>query len=593
MNPEENEVSEETPVPNENEISINYVQDSTMWNRNKTHVDDIFAYAIATDVINENDYVPKTLEECMHRNDWPRWQEAINAELNSLEKRHVFGPVVRTPIDVKPVGYKWVFAIKRNEKNEVVRYKARLVAQGFSQIPGVDYEETYSPVVDAITLRFLIGLTISEGLHMRLMDVVTAYLYGTLENDIYMKIPKGLKLPEALKSTPRDMCSIKLQRSLYGLKQSGRMWYNRLSEYLEKEGYKSDVISPCVFIKRSLLNFTIIAVYVDDINIIGSPEEIEKAAQLLKKEFEMKDLGMTKLCIGLQFEYLCNGTFVHQSNYILKMLVRFNMDKAHPFSVPMVVRPLDPQKDPYRPQEEGEEVLGPEVPYLSAIGALMYLANNTRPDIAFAVHVLARYSSNPTRRHWNGVKHIFWYICGTQDLGLFYQKDQKSQLVGYADAGYLSDPHKAKSQTGYVFTYGGTAISWKSTKQTLTATSSNHVELIALYDAGRECVWLRSMINHIQEACGLEQIKKEPTIIYEDNAACIAQIREGYIKGDRTKHISPKFFSTYDLQKEREIDVRQIKSSENLADLFTKSLPRSSFEQLSHKIGLRRLKDVC
>ncbi|KAJ0433498.1 putative RNA-directed DNA polymerase [Helianthus annuus] len=223
----------------------------------------------------------------------------------------------------------------------------------------------------------------------------------------------------------------------------------------------------------------------------------------------------------------------------------------------------------------------------------MYLANNTRPDIAFSVHVLTRYSSNPTRRHWNRIKHIFRYICGTQDLGLFYRKDQKSQLVGYADAGYLSDPHKAKSQTGYVFTYGGTTISWKSTKQTFTATSSNHAELIALYEAGRECVWLRSMITHIQEACGLEQIKKEPAIIYEDNAACIAQIKEGYIKGNRTKHISPKFFSTYDLQKEGEIDVYQIKSSENLADIFTKSLPRNSFEQLSHNIGLRRLKDVC
>ncbi|KAD3337275.1 hypothetical protein E3N88_32795 [Mikania micrantha] len=156
----------------------------------------------------------------------------------------------------------------------------------------------------------------------------------------------------------------------------------------------------------------------------------------------------------------------------------------------------------------------------------------------------------------------------------------------------ISDPHKARSQTGYVFTYGGTAISWRSTKQTLTSTSSNHAELIALYDAGRECVWLRSMINHIQQTCGLEEIKKDPTIIYEDNAACIAQIKEGYIKGDRTKHISPKFFSTHDLQKDKIIDVRQIKSSENLADLFTKSLPRSSFKQLSHKIGLRRLKDV-
>ncbi|KAD5507805.1 hypothetical protein E3N88_15508 [Mikania micrantha] len=461
----------------------------------------------------------------MHRNDWPKWQEALKAELDSLEKRNVFGPVVRTPIDVKPVGYKWVFAIKRNEKNESVRYKARLVAQGFSQIPGVDYEETYSPVVDAITLRFLIGLTVSKGLKMRLMDVVTAYLYGTLENDIYMKIPKGLKMPEALKSTPKDMCSIKLKRSLYGLKQYGRMWYNRLSEYLKNEGYKSDVISPCVFIKRSISKYTIIAVYVDDINIIGSPDEIEKTVELLKKEFEMKDLGTTKLCLGLQFEHLCGSTFVHQSNYIENMLKRFNMDKAHPFSIPMVVRSLEAHKDPYRPKEEDEEVLGPEVPYLSAIGALMYLANNTRPDIAFAVHVLTRYSSNPTHRHWTGIKHIFRYLCRTRDLGLFYQKNEKYQLVGYADAGYLSDPHKARSQTGYVFTYGGTAISWRSTKQTLTATSSNHAELITLYDAGRECVWLRSMINHIQQACGLEEIKKDPTIIYEDNAACMTYKR--------------------------------------------------------------------
>jgi len=214
-----------------------------------------------------------------------------------------------------------------------------------------------------------------------------------------MRVPEGLKMPEAFKSKPREMYSIKLKRSLYGLKQSGRMWYNRLSEYLVKEGYKSNVISPCVFIKRSISGFTIIAVYVDDLNIIGSPEEIEKTAKLLNKEFEMKDLGVTKLCLGLQIEHLYNGIFVHQSNYIQKMLKRFNMDKAHPLSTPMVVRSLDIKNDHYRPQEKNEKILGPEVPYLSAIGALMYLANNTRPDISFSVNVLARYSSNPTRRH--------------------------------------------------------------------------------------------------------------------------------------------------------------------------------------------------
>jgi hypothetical protein len=137
------------------------------------------------------------------------------------------------------------------------------------------------------------------------------------------------------------------------------------------------------------------------------------------------------------------------------------------------------------------------------------------------------------------VGHVIW--------DYFIEKNTKSKLVGYADVGYLSDPYKARSQSGYVFTFGGTAISWRSTKQTLTATSSNHAELIALYDVGRECIWLRSMIQHIQEECGLESVRENPTVIYEDNTACIAQIKEGYIKCDRTKHISLKFFSTHDL----------------------------------------------
>ncbi|KAK9102583.1 hypothetical protein Sjap_019837 [Stephania japonica] len=193
---------------------------------------------------------------------------------------------------VKPVGYKWVFVRKRNEKNEVTRYKARLVAQGFSQRPGIDYEKTYSPVIDAITFRFLISLAVSEGLDMHLMDVVTAYL--SLEVD----------------------------------------------------------------------------------------------------------------------------------------------------------------KNPFQPHESEEELIGSEVPYLSAIGALMYLANCTRLNIVFVVNLLARYSSSPTRRHWNGVKHVFWYLRGTSDMGLFYSRGVKLNLQGYADAGFLSDPHKVHSQTGYVFTCG-------------------------------------------------------------------------------------------------------------------------------------------
>ncbi|XP_049382691.1 secreted RxLR effector protein 161-like [Solanum stenotomum] len=167
------------------------------------------------------------------------------------------------------------------------------------------------------------------------------------------------------------------------------------------------------------------------------------------------------------------------------------MDKAHPLNTPTVVRSLEVSKDLFRPQEESEEPLGPEVPYLSAIGALMYLVNATRPDIAFSVNLLARYSSSPTRRHWNEVKHILRYLKGTSEMDLFYTNKYSADLVGHADAGYLSDPHKARSQTGYLFTYGGTAISWRSTKQSIVATSSNHAEIIAIHEASRECVWLR------------------------------------------------------------------------------------------------------
>ncbi|KAJ9568302.1 hypothetical protein OSB04_004268 [Centaurea solstitialis] len=456
-------------------MSMSFTTSGKIWDRKSIILDNVFAYNIAVEITSLDDEMePRSVEECKQRNDWDKWKEAIEVDVNSLSKREVFGPIGKTPLGIKPVGYKWVFVRKRNENNEVVRYKARLVAQGFSQRPGIDYMETYSPVVDSITLRSSKFGYASNGCCYN----IPIWL---VDNEIYMKIPEGLKVPEEYRHS-QDMCSIRLQKSLYGLKQSGRMWYNRLSQYLLKDGYKNDRICPC-------------------------------------------DLGKTKFFLGLQIEHLKNGIFIHQSAYTEKILKKFYMDKAHPLSTPMVVRSLDPKKDPFRPHENEEELLGPEVPYLSAIGALMYLANNTRLDISFSVSLLARFSSFPTRRHWNDVKHVFQYLQGSVDKGLFYANNSGHQLIGYADAGYLSDPHKCRSQTGYLFTSGGTAISWRSTKQTIAATSSNHSEIIAIHEASRECVWLRSITQHIQETCGLPSSKKTPTVMYEDNTACIEQLK--------------------------------------------------------------------
>ena len=198
------------------------------------------------------------------------------------------------------------------------------------------------------------------------------------------------------------------------------MWYTRLSDYLIREGYKNDELCPCVFIKKTSSGFAIVAVYVDDMNIIGTLDEIKETAAYLKSEFEMKDLGKTRFCLGLELEHRVCGILIHQTAYVQKMLRRFNMDKMHPVSTPMIGRSLDITKDPFRPKEDDEEVLSAEVPYLSAIGTLLYWAQCTRPYIAFSINLLARFISAPAQCYWTGVKNIFRYLKGTIDLGLFF-----------------------------------------------------------------------------------------------------------------------------------------------------------------------------
>jgi hypothetical protein len=290
------------------------------------------------------------MTECKGRSDWNKWKEAIDAELNSHKKIKVFTDVIPTPPIIFPIRFKRVFIQKRNENNEVVRYKARLVAQAFTQRPNIDFNETYSSVMNGITFRYLISLAIQSHLSLQLMDVVTTYLYVSLDSDIYMKVPDGIPNPNM--HANRNMYCVKLVKSIYGLKQSGRMWYNRLKEFLLNKGYSSSDDCPCVFIRKSATGFCIISVYVDDLNIIGHTKDIDESRNLLKMEFEMKDLGKTKFSLGLQLEHLHTGILIHQSAYIQKILEKFNMDKAYSARTPMVVRALKKDKDPFKPREE-------------------------------------------------------------------------------------------------------------------------------------------------------------------------------------------------------------------------------------------------
>jgi hypothetical protein len=256
-----------------------------------------------------------------------------------------------------------------------------------------------------------------------------------------------------------NMYCVKLAKSLYGLKQSGRMWYNQLKEFLLNKGYYNSDDCPCVFIRRSSTRFYIISVYVDDLNIIGHTKNIDEDHNYLKIEFKMKDLGRTKFCLGLQLEHLQTGILVHQFAYAQKVLEKFNMDKAYLLRTPTIVHALEKDIDPFSSKQEGEEVLGHEYPYRSDIDALIYLINNTRPDIAFTVNCLIRHNAAPTMHHWNDIKDILRYLHDTTDFGLFFRKNQNHSLIGYTYASYLSYPQNTRSQTRYVFLHSETAIS--------------------------------------------------------------------------------------------------------------------------------------
>ena len=330
----------------------------------------------------------------------------------------------------------------------------------------------------------------------------------------------------------------------------------------------------------------VIAVYVDDLNLVGSAATCKHAEQLLTAKFEMKLLGRTTFCLGLQISYVPGGAILlHQTTYTRKLLTKFGMDKSTPLSAPMIGRSKTGD-DPYTPCKEEEEEF-PKERYLAAVGAVLYRSTHTRPDLSFAVSVLARHSQRPSIRHWNGVRHLFRYLRGTEDLGLLYTPGGTKRIIGYADAGFRSDEVSGKSQTGYIFIKNNAPISWKSVKQTITATSTNHFELIAFYEATCEAVWLRSMDRIILDQCGLDQ-HAGATTIFEDNAACVTQVGEGFIKSDHVKHIPPQLFGfTQELIQNKEIEVKKIESVHNVADMLTKALPAYTHKRLVRAAGLR------
>ena len=324
---------------------------------------------------------PESYEDAVHSENKDEWLEAMNSEMQSLKENQTWD-LEYPPKGRKIIPCKWVYKIKNNPDGSVERFKARFVIKGFSQEKGIDYEETFSPVVGSAIIRTLIGVAASEKMSLMQFDVSTAFLYSKLDEEIYMEQPKGFK------NNSGRAC--KLKRGLYGLKQAPRCWNKRFAEFLIKRGFKQSDADPCLFIRKQGEKKLMLALYVDDGLVAGTDKkELQEFEKELKSEFKITAKPASYF-LGLEINRDTEGNIkVGQSAYAKKILEKFGMSQCRPCSTPI----MKSEKESNGNETEQEDV---KFPYRSAVGALMYLMTGTRPDIAYAVGVASRSLENPS-----------------------------------------------------------------------------------------------------------------------------------------------------------------------------------------------------
>ena len=520
--------------------------------------------------IAKQDDDPKSIREALSSEDKEKWTVAMEKEFNSLDENDVWD-IVDLPKDRKAVGSKWVFKRKRDADGNVERYKARLVAQGFTQKNGIDYDETFSPVVRFESIRTIIALAAKYKLRLHQIDVTTAFLNGTLEEDIYMKQPEGFEVEG------KEHMVCKLKKSIYGLKQSPRCWNQALDEHLKQMGFVPSMNDPCIYTLNTGGEVFILAVYVDDIILGGkSPEKIQQIINEIAQRFDVKDMGELKYFLGVKIVYLDDGSiWIGQPSYTKAVLHKFNMENSKTVATPVetgtkLIKATDNDK------------LFDQETYQSAVGCLLYLSTKTRPDIAFAVSNVAKFTAKPTIDHWTAVKRIMRYLNGTIHCGLRYYGDTK--LVGYSDADWAGDLNDRKSISGYVYKISGAAVSWMSKKQTCVALSTAEAEYMALSMASQEAIWLRRLLYDLNEKVD------GPITIYEDNQSTICMAENLKFHG-RAKHIDIKHHYVRNQVNEKNIELKYCPSEYMIADMLTKGLSRFQFNKLKDMIGIHDLTD--
>ena len=529
--------------------------------------DPLSYYACLANATDTEVYEPKTYEDAVKGNsDAKKWQEAMKDEYRSLMENKTWILVPGCPPGRKALRGKWVYTLKRGPAGEITRYKARWVVRGFEQREGVDYNETFASVVKPMSYKAIFAIAAANDWDLEQMDVKTAFLYGAVEEEIYVELPQGFR-------KKKGIC--RLLKALYGLKQSPRVWYTTFADYMDELGLEPVDADYSVFIHHK--TGTLVALYVDDVLVTGpSKIEIQRVKDALNQRFHMTDLGPCSYYLGMTVNRDRQNRIIRlgQEAYIERFLKQHGMWDCNSIATPMETSSkLMPAEDGYEAPAEYRKK------YQSAVGSLMYAMLGTRPDIAYAVSVVSRFSSNPTKTHVGAVKRIFRYLRSTVHWQLTYQ-GALDDLTGYTDSDWAGDQATRRSTAGYVFHMGSAAISWQSKRQATVALSTCEAEYMGETQATKEAIWLNTFLAQIKR-----DKPSKPVVIYGDNQGAIALAKNPQFHG-RTKHIDIAHHFVREKVADRSVDLRYVPTDRQVADGLTKALPRDKFEAFRKLLGL-------
>ncbi|CAL1383720.1 unnamed protein product [Linum trigynum] len=489
------------------------------------------------------------------------WRQAMREEKTALEINNTWD-VVDAPPGKKLVGSKWVYKTKLLDDGSIERRKARVVAKGFTQVYGVDFLDTFSPVVKINTVKTLLAVASVKNWELSQMDVSNAYLNGELEEEVYMKLPPGMEIPGK---------ACKLKKSLYGLKQAERQWYARLTDALIRFGFNQSFSDYSLFTKKTSQGITIILVYVDDIILSGDDQDmIQEAKDFLSKEFKVRDLGKLKYFLGLEIARSSAGISVTQRKYCLDLLIDTGFLSSKPSKTPSDMKTRLSQFN----DEESED----PYEYKSLVGRLSYLTT-TRPDISYSVQQLCQFQAQPKKSHLKASHRILMYLKNSPGQGLFFASNTDFTLTGYSDSDWGACPDTRRSITGYCTFLGDSLITWKAKKQAIVSKSSSEAEYRALSQLSCEIQWITQLLKDLNVEY------QGPATVFCDNKSTI-HMAENPVFHERTKHIEIDYHVIRERVKSKLISLKYVCTDRNLADIFTKGLSAHRFKWILFKLGV-------